>query len=224
MTKIDSSSTLAGATAVLTAALALAIPGRVSAQTLTSGAYIGASGALQWRGTATDVAAATTFKRGFAINGMLGYRVDKHIRVEGEYSHLNNGNETATAGMLHENASGNISLNAYMVSAYYDFNVGHSRIRPYLGGGIGTYQSQINSLTTPTLLKSNIVVIATSPNLFAYQWRAGIGYAVSPRTEVYLGYRQFKGGHLRFDVAGLGTLRPNGPHTDHIEVGIRFLL
>lgn len=190
------------------------------------GFYIGLSGSLQNREKASETEDTfLTFEPGLDVNAALGYRFG-NFRVEGEVSFFNNPISIASAGTpvgtFKESAEGNVSLRAYMANLYYDIPIKNSRLKPYLGAGIGFYQSEINGLTADFFNSLGIPPVnATSNTPFAFQLRAGLGYVLSRKAEIYLGYRFFRGEALTFNAEVLGELNPNGANVHNVELGFR---
>jgi opacity protein-like surface antigen len=190
------------------------------------------SGGWQHRETVHEIDDPQTFiifDDGFAANAALGYRFDP-FRVEAEYSFMNNEVDTAGAAGLSSPAAGNVNLRAFMFNVYHDlqFHVGHWR--PYVGAGIGIYQSDINSLypeffdvAGPPL--AGTAVNTTSDMPFAYQFRVGATRPLSRKTELYTGYGYFRGEELEFAAlpfsAFAPTFHPNGAKVHSWEFGLR---
>jgi len=205
------------------------------------GWYIALSGSFQNREQATEANPESegntffVFDPGLNVNGAVGYRFD-NFRVDAEFSFFNNGVASASANGLRQlgfapaAAQGSVNLYAYMFNVYYDIPIDNSQWKPYLGFGLGFYQSQINGATAsffniPELGVDIPAVNATSSNLpFAYQIRAGVGYGVTENLDLYLGYRYFHGEQLEFTSPGLGTFNPNGASVHNVELGIRAIL
>lgn len=197
-----------------------------------AGWYVAVSGGLQNRADAEDVqGAATVFKRGFVLSGALGYRFGL-IRVEGESGLTNNPNEREiVTGAFDEVGEGNISLRTYMMNAYVDLPLGGS-VRPYVGGGIGMFQSRVHGLTSATLLGgipnpeggfflSPTVVDTTSNFVRAYQFRVGAAFVLNDHADINAGYRFLGGDEFTIHSPTLGRLDVNGPRVHAIEIGVR---
>jgi len=121
-----------------------------------------------------------------------------------------------------------VSLRKYMFNLYYDFNVKDSKIKPYIGAGVGFYQSEINSLF-PEFFAGNLGLptsgVNTTSNFpFAYQLKAGVNYEMTQRTELYVGYCFFHGESLDFAAPPFGPFHPDGAATHSVELGLRFKL
>ena len=96
------------------------------------------------------------------------------------------------------NVSGAINKNDVLVSLYYDFE-NNSRWTPYIGGGIG-----YTNLSTPSFTFNGIPSNSVNKGLFGWQAKAGVSYAMSYNTDLYLeGVYQGAGGYstdnLSFD-------------------------
>lgn len=194
-----------------------------------NGFYIGVGGGTQSRERSAEETTAIDFERGYGLNGVIGYRIN-NFRLEGEVSYFNNGNEAFVfLPDTSEPATGQIALRAFMFNVYYDIPIRRSRFKPYIGAGLGTYKSDIQGFSSPTLISATnfppngVVLDVTSRETFAYQLRAGVGYLFNPRTEAFLGYRYFHGNRLEFQTGNpFGVLRPSGAHTHTIEAGFRY--
>lgn len=196
--------------------------------------YVSIMGGWQQRERVHESADARTFIEfdgGFAINAALGYRFDV-FRIEAEYSFMNNECETAGAAGLSSPTVGNVNLKAFMFNVYHDIEIDGWCWKPYLGAGIGIYQSDLNGLfpdffqtvggsfaTTP--------INATSNMPFAYQFRAGASRPLGERTDFFCGYRYFHGEELTFSSAPFASgaapvFNPNGAWTHGVEFGLRI--
>lgn len=172
-----------------------------------------------------------TWEDGFSVNGAVGYEFS-FFRAEFEIGLSNTGVDQAGAGIPNvgdfvSGAQGNVSLRKYMFNLYHDFKFNDLKIVPYVGGGIGFYQSEINGLFPEffTSLGQELNgVNATSDFPFAYQVKAGVNYEMTQRTELFLGYCFFDGNSLDFAASPFGPFRPNCATTHTMELGIRFKL
>lgn len=193
--------------------------------------YVSVSGAWSTRETVHEVGDPATFiefNDGFAINTALGHEFEL-FRLEFEYSYFNNQVATAGAGIpgvgnFVSDASGNISVKAYMLNVYHDFDFG-GPLKPYVGAGIGLFQSEINSLLPSffaTLGTPTLGVNTTSDVCFAYQFRAGVNYELTRRTELFTGYRFFDNGDpLTFAAEPFGVFYPDSATFHNLEAGLR---
>jgi len=199
--------------------------------------YLGLSGGWQERETvheSGDPSTFITFDSGFAVNAQLGYRFDV-FRVEAEYTFMNNDCLTAGSSGLSSRADGNVNLRAFMFNIYHDFSLFDWRWEPYVGAGIGVYQSELNGLypdffdnpaIPPALGFSGTPINATSDMPLAYQFRGGMERNVGQRSTLFVGYRFFKGEELEFASAPFAsaaahTFHPNGAVIHSLEWGLR---
>jgi opacity protein-like surface antigen len=195
--------------------------------------YIGLSGGWQEREDVHEVDDARTFiifDSGFLVNAQLGYRFDL-FRVEAEMSFMNNDVQRAGALGFDTPATGNVNLRAYMFNIYHDFNLFDWMWEPYVGAGIGIYQSELNSLYPDFFSgfgppQDGFPVNTTSNMPLAYQFRAGMSRPVGQRTEFLVGYRYFKGEELTFASIPFAspaapTFHPDGAAIHNLEVGLR---
>jgi opacity protein-like surface antigen len=194
--------------------------------------YLSASGAWQQRETVHEVDDPQTFiefHSGFLANAALGMRFD-FFRIELETSFMNNEVDVAGAGGLSSPSPGNVNIRAYMFNVYHDMQFQNSCWVPYVGAGIGTYQSEINGLIPEFFDQlgapfSGSPVNATSDMPLAYQFRAGVTRPIGCRSEFFSGYRYFKGEELEFASTPFATFaptfHPNGAEVHAIELGVR---
>lgn len=205
--------------------------------------YIALSGGWAHRNTvheADDPQTFIEFAEGFALNGALGYRFSL-FRVETEFSFMNHECDTAgagpaiRAGIPASPATGNVNLRAYMLNVYHDIDLAFTAWRPYLGAGLGFYQSELNSLYPDFFANPGLApfgfntnpVNSTSDIPFAYQFRAGGSLPLGERTELFVGYRYFKGEELTFASAPFAgpaapTFHPDGAEVHSVESGLRI--
>jgi opacity protein-like surface antigen len=198
----------------------------------TTGWYLGLSGGWQSRKISDDVGIGTgaEFGDGFALNAATGYRFPIGVRIEAEASYQNNRNHKFVhldTGQK-ETSVGNVGLRSFMFNVAYDVTIkSQPRIKPYVSGGVGIYQSSINGFTAPSLAAGGVVLSTASTEVRAWQYRLGVNYAVGRQSEVWLGYRHFLGTRLRFNFIVPGnpnTLVPlnvTGGNTEGVEFGIR---
>ncbi|MDX1929751.1 MAG: outer membrane beta-barrel protein [Pirellulaceae bacterium] len=194
--------------------------------------YVALSGGTATRDIVHEIADSRTFiefRTGFAANVALGYRFER-LRLEAEYSFMNNECAEAGAGGLSSPTTGNVNLRALMFNAYRDFQFSDWCWKPYLGGGLGVYQSEINSLN-PDFFNTigapfaGVPVNATSDTPFAYQFRVGASRPLGERAEFFTGYRFFHGETLTFASAPFAsfgpTFSPDAAQMHNAEFGLR---
>jgi opacity protein-like surface antigen len=195
--------------------------------------YIGLSGGTATRERVHEITDARTFiefDTGFAANVAIGYRFDM-FRIEAETSFMNTDCAQAGAVGLSTPTVGNVNLKALMFNAYHDFELQNWLWKPYVGAGLGIYQSEINGLypeffDTLGVPFTGVPVNCTSNMPFTYQFRAGISRPIGERTEFFAGYRYFRGETLTFSSAPFAsfapTFNPNGAVVHAAELGIRI--
>lgn len=195
--------------------------------------YLSLSGGWEHRELVREAADPTTFiafDDGFAINAALGYRFDL-MRIEAEYSFMNNECREAGSGGLSSATVGNINLKAFMLNVYHDFEFDGMLLKPYLGAGVGIFQSEINGLFPEFFQQvggeyATTPINATSNMPFVYQFRAGASRPLGERTEIFGGYRYFHGNEMVFSSAPFATgaaptFNPKGAWTHGLEMGLR---
>jgi opacity protein-like surface antigen len=195
--------------------------------------YISISGAWQQRETVHEVDDSRVFiefDSGFAANAALGVRLES-FRLEFETSFMNNEVDRAGAGGLSSSSPGNVNLRAYMFNVYHDIEFKSTCWKPYVGAGIGVYQSDINGLIPDFFSQvsqtfARTPINATSDMPFAYQFRVGVTRPICCNTEFYTGYRYFRGEELEFASAPFAgpnapTFHPDGAKVHAIEFGLR---
>ena len=118
------------------------------------------------------------------FNGGLGYDFGS-FRVEATLGKTNGDLDkyqvTGPNTLAAADASGNYTLESVFLSGYYDISLGDSKFSPYLGGGIGRTNVDIESLTTGgvTLDGNNDVVTS-------YQGTIGVSYAATENSDVFV--------------------------------------
>jgi opacity protein-like surface antigen len=194
--------------------------------------YVSVSGGWEQREIVHEVDDARTFIKfhgGFLANAAFGVRCDS-FRLEFETSFMNNGVDLAGAGGLSSSAAGNVNLHAYMFNVYHDVEFKNCCWKPYVGAGIGTYQSELNGLNPEFFDQlgapfAGQPVNATSDMPFAYQFRVGVSRPLGCHAELYSGYRYFRGEELEFASAPFAsfgsTFHPDGAKVHAVELGVR---
>ena len=187
--------------------------------------YLGLGGGLQTRETAFDLRFPTTFfdfGDGFGMSATLGHRFS-HCRVEAEIGYLSNGVDVAgvtTPTPATGTSTGSVSQQAFMINLYHD--VDHLTCccwTPYIGGGVGIYQSEISSVNPDFFTVGSTPLNARSDYPIAYQFRFGFTRPVGSRSDLQLGYRHFVGEEAEFAAAPLGIFR-----TDNVKIHMAELM
>ncbi len=185
---------------------------------------------------------------GFVLGGAVGYRWDNGLILEIEGAYRRNkldfgfggvaegfgtarfvNNSTTefaesflygTEGTASGTGDGHVDAWSIMANAWYEFELGNTNWRPYLGGGIGIAWVSLNGRGTITpnfgseteALASDFIGsffggaegfigpatqhhinIDAKESGFAWQLGAGIGYEFAPNKQITLDYRYFRG-------------------------------
>lgn len=122
------------------------------------------------------------FKRGYAVGGVLGFKVLNHLRFEGEVTYRKHKGDRFTFGgiPMEGDLPGHIASVAYLINGYFDI-VNYCGFTPYIGGGVGRVR-----------LINHIETLESETNEFAYQLGGGLRYQFCNRVFADLGYRYFK--------------------------------
>jgi opacity protein-like surface antigen len=200
-----------------------------AAQYYVSG-NIGAVQLMDSDSTATAPGGSITgefeFDAGLGVNAAVGLSLGA-LRLEGELSYrqsdfdqgtlssLTAGNTTFSFSGATGDVGGDVTSLGVMGNMWYDFDMG-GKLKPFIGGGIGMAQveADIDSIAgIPVSLSGDDTV-------FAYQVGAGVGYDVSDKVVVTLGYRFFGTADPEFES---GSTTVEGEYQSHnIEIGMRF--
>ncbi len=147
---------------------------------------------------------------GFVLGGAVGTRLTnwaKGLRVELEAGYRRNdvgGVWTTSTGSTGGIVDANMSTFSVMANAWYDIDIG-SKLRPYVGGGIGWARAKLEIALISTFTFSGATFTTRTEDQFdnsGFAWQLGLGinYEVSPDVEVGIGYRYFVGP----DIGGEG--------------------
>lgn len=138
------------------------------------------------------------FKDNFVGAGAVGLRNGAY-RSEIEIGYQKNNLKSISASGITINPatvglSGHVSALTTLVNAYYDFDTG-SRLKPFITAGVGF-----------SVLKASFTVTGVSgisssdeDTVFAYQFGAGLGYAVTDKITIEAGYRYLSGQDAKFN-------------------------
>jgi len=154
-----------------------------------------------------DTGAMGSVAGGYAFGG---------LRAEGELTYISNDVSSLKGFGTSIDAMGDVTATALMANAYYDFNA-DGKWKPFIGAGIGYANLSINNLGS-----AGVVVADDSAGVFAYQLKAGIGYAFTDSLDGTLGYRFFGTADADFvDTSGF-AFDSDGFKTNIIELGVRY--
>lgn len=176
-------------------------------ETRTDGPYFAIAGSYITADdvNVTDVPNPGTIKYDDELGGSLffGYNFEGlNIRTEGEVSYQSSKFKATTPTKQFE---GDVSPVALMANVYYDLDL-DTFVVPYIGAGAGLASSE------------------GSTRKFAYQLRAGIAIQLTPRFDVYSGYRYFNSTNLIDAGTSFDPSSPaNTDYTSHSgELGLRY--
>ena len=142
----------------------------------------------------------------FVINGAIGTRLKENFRVEGEIGyHLNAADRTSNGRDF------SFSVISFMGNAYFDIPT-QSPLTPYLGLGLGF---GIAGGSEDSFGSSDSDLVG------AFQFMAGLGYDISPKTTLTFGYRYFTTTDSDFALAGPGFFETEYTSHDFL-FGARF--
>ena len=183
--------------------------------------YASASGLVvaprdtEWSQTVANETASFDFpmQTGFGFLVAAGRSLTSGLRVEIELGYRQYDFDAGPTNSI----EGQFSTLSLMANGIYSFDL--QGFRPYAGIGIGLARNsaEIEPVTFIIDSESASVEGTGESDVFAYQGLAGIGYALSDRTEVLLGYRYFgtgEGDH------GAGAKLSSAHH--NFEIGFRY--
>jgi OmpA-OmpF porin, OOP family len=163
-------------------------------------------------------AVGRTLGNGFRVEGEIGYRQIDLSRI----SVRDDGGAGAATGIgsLNGITTGNVTggnhVISFMGNAFYDFDLPNTRLKPYLGGGIGFARVEANDIAV-----NGAPLVSDNDVVFAYQAGAGVSYPVTPQTDAFLDYRYFATEDPTFTSATGGTVKSElATHT--VSVGMRY--
>lgn len=184
----------------------------------------------------------TSFKTGFVVGGNFGVKWDnglrteielglrkhssnRHARLRTTYSYGAITGTNAAQNTLHLTSSTDrvadtdLQMRAYslMANAWYDFDFGMP-FTPYVGGGIGLAQVQIDgSIDSTRIAEKNDVV-------FAWQVGAGVAFPLTDSIKAFVDYRYFAASDasLRLEPGYHGGGIDADFNSHSVLVGLRF--
>jgi opacity protein-like surface antigen len=157
----------------------------------------------------------TEFDTGAIASVAVGHTFEG-LRVEGEFSYIQNDISGLKGFGVTVPASGDVSAAALMANVYYDFNA-DSKWRPFIGAGAGYANLSINNFSV-----GGITGVDDSAGVFAYQFKAGIGYAFTDSLDGTLGYRFFGTAEADLVDTGGAPFTTDGLQTHIVEAGVRY--
>ena len=156
------------------------------------------------------------FDTGGIASVAFGYLYGGAFRAEGEFSYIRNDASSLSVPGFSVPASGDVSTAAIMVNGYFEMYAA-SRWKPFIGVGMGYAHVSINDLGA-----AGFTIVNDSAGTFAYQFKAGIGYAFTDSMDGTFGYRFFGTANTEFkDVLGR-RFTADGLQTHILELGVRY--
>ena len=163
----------------------------------------------------------------------LGYRFDQNWRVELEGGYRLGAigdtpgicNIAPAAGPC-EIVDGEITSTSLMMNVIYDFGMGNSNLRPFVGLGAGV--NQVNTTLLGALAADRTIVVGADDDSveLAAQGIAGVTWALSDRASLDLTYRYLVS-NMEFDLIATAPAAADGTYegryTDHsLTLGLRY--
>ena len=161
--------------------------------------------------------------------GGFGYAYDNGLRLEGVIGYRGGDLDVSPtiSGTLpgaQVNPDGTATVMDLMINGIYDFNA-DGTVRPYIGVGVGGTRVRAKATNRTTGVAPNLSAangFSDTASGLAWQGLAGIGFALSDRLTLDLGYKYFTAEELEFD--GKHTSVPyDVDYTDHTAtIGLRY--
>ena len=167
----------------------------------------------------TNVAGSTdtTTNNGLAVSGVIGYQFPAFpVRTELELAYTRNGADQVEFSGASVDASGRVSALSGLVNVLYDIPTG-TRFSPYIGVGAGMSRLKANVSTDSALLTD----VSDSDNVFTYQGKAGLAYALTDALSLDVGYTYRKSQDPDF-VDSDGVDLKSEYQTHLITAGLRY--
>ena len=156
------------------------------------------------------------FDNGFRLEGALGYRGGE-LNVPSDFGM----GVTGVASDPH----GNLQIADFMLNGFYDFNRA-GKVQPYIGLGVGGARLNAKASNLNVGTAGNWAAVNgfnETDTTLAYQGLLGLGYKVSDRLTLDLGYKYFVADDLEFAGNPSDGTDYDGTYTDHVAtVGLRW--
>ena len=163
-------------------------------------------------------------KNGFALSGALGYELKDNLRLELEVNYKDNSEDSldvknigGLAAGITANADGDVRSLSAMINGYYDFKnvTSNEKFTPYLTGGVGLARVDAD------VSSNGIQVVDDNDTVFAYQVGIGVGYEISEKTTLDIGYRY--SGTQDLDLTDASGADFESEYSNHaILAGVRY--
>jgi OOP family OmpA-OmpF porin len=156
-----------------------------------------------------------TFNDGFLVGYTIGRRLDCNTRIEREISWRNNSVGAFNDGSGFNPAGGRINNYSTMFNLVRDFGGGKSRVRPYVGVGLGFSKQDGEIFVGGGGVKADDFA-------FAYQGFFGMSLKQSDRVDLYCEYRYFANTDTEVEIFGGPQLGDFAYLSESFVFGLRF--
>jgi len=151
---------------------------------------------------------------GGGISTGLGYRYED-FKIEGEVTYGRSDADHVSFSGGGGDLSGYFEMWGATVNFYYDVPTG-TRLRPYLGTGLGGIHLQAHDITL-----AGFPPTRGTNTLFTYKLMAGVSYALTDAYSLLLGYRFMGMGEQDYETGGI-PLHGDSIHLHAIQMSMRF--
>ena len=151
------------------------------------------------------------YDAGILLGGSVGVTLDNHFRVEGELAYR--GSTTDDSQFFPAGGEMHIGALSIMANGFYDLDL-NSPITPFFGVGVG--------LAFIRGAEENIFGSddTDSDVALAYQLMAGLSYNLSPKANLFAGYRYFDTSN--YDINTFATNFDSSFESHELMIGARF--
>jgi len=158
--------------------------------------------------TGFNVGLAAGYDYGMArLEGEITYRENDFDKLKARFSGFGSG----TDGTFEGDVDGEVNSLSFMVNGFWDFE-NQSSVTPYLGAGLGLANVEVKG---DDFDKDDDTV-------FAYQFAAGVAFAMTPYLSLDLGYRYFATEDPELDDDGIGASYETEYQTHNATLGLRM--
>jgi len=133
---------------------------------------------------------------GLAIAGAFGYGFNKNIRLEAEIQYVKHDLDKVNVLGSNLDINGDFSSLAMLLNGYYDF-ANESAFTPFISAGLGFSKLDASDTSIPGM---GSLSSSDDDTVFAYQFSAGVSYAVTQKFAVDGKYRYFATSDPQLDV------------------------
>jgi len=159
------------------------------------------------------------FDTGFNVGLAAGYDFGM-ARLEGEVAYRQNDVDKINIDGEDFNGDGDASALSFMLNGYLDIETG-SPVTPYLGAGLGVANVSANDVQVEVPGFGKFDFVDDDDTVFAYQFSAGVAFALNEAMAIDLGYRYFATSDPEFDDTGLGGFESEYK-SHNVSLGLRM--